>query len=265
MNIYMHEWRSIRKSTLIWSCSLIAVMLLFLSMFSGISADAEQFRTLLNGYPESVRKALGISIDSISTLLGFYSFVYTYILLCAAIQAMNVGLAILSKEAREKTADFLLTKPVTRSRILTSKLLAAITSLVVTNIIYLLAASIMVQNVKESTFHWGPFLLISASTFFVQLMFLSLGIIMSVLIPKIRSVLSVSLGTVFGFFVIGMLGSVLGDEAVRYITPFKYFVPTYMIQHSAYELSFIVVAAIFVIVACTASYFIYAKKDIHAV
>ena len=265
MNIYLHEWRSIRKSTLIWSGSLIAVMLLFLSMFSGISADADQFRTLLNGYPESVRDALGISIDSIATLLGFYSFVSTYILLCSAIQAMNLGIVILSKEAREKTADFLLTKPVTRHRILTAKLLAAVTSLVATNIVYLLAASMMVQNIKDSSFHWGPFLLIFASTFIVQLMFLSLGIILSVLIPKIRSVLSVSLGTVFGLFAIGMLGSVLGDEAVRYITPFKYFAPAYIIEYSAYEFSFIVVAILFVIAACTASYVIYEKKDIHAV
>ena len=70
----------------------------------------------LKDYPEPVRKALGLSVDSISSILGFYSYIFLYITLCGAIQAMNLGTSIISKEVSEKTADFLLTKPVTRHR-----------------------------------------------------------------------------------------------------------------------------------------------------
>jgi ABC-2 type transport system permease protein len=82
---------------------------------------------------------------------------------------------------------------------------------------------------------------------------------------KIRSVLSVSLGTVFGFFIINMFGSVIGEEALRYITPFKYFETGYIIKNGSYEVQFVILSLAFVIAATAASYIIYSRKDIHAV
>ena len=43
---------------------------------------------------------------------------------------MNLGIGIISKEVRDKTADFLLTKPVSRVTILVAKMMAAFTCIV---------------------------------------------------------------------------------------------------------------------------------------
>ena len=115
MNMFLHELKAYRKSTIIWTCSLIALVVLFLSMFPTFSKEADAFKEIMEGFPEPVRKALGLSVDSMSSILGFYSYIFLYITLCGAIQAMNLGTSIVSKEVREKTADFLLTKPVTRT------------------------------------------------------------------------------------------------------------------------------------------------------
>ena len=123
----------------------------------------------------------------------------------------------------------------------------------------------MASIVKTEDYSYKIFFMISITLFFVQLMFLALGIIISVMVPKIKSVIPISLGTVFGFFIIGMLASTIGDDAMRYITPFKYFDTTYIIKNSGYEASFIIIEIVFIIVAITASYFVYSKKDIHAV
>lgn len=265
MNMYLHELKAYRKSTMIWSGSMVVFMVLFFSMFPSISNEAETFKKLLEGYPAAVRKALGLSIDSFTSLLGFYSYVFSYILLCGSIQAMNLGTSIVSKEVREKTADFLLTKPVTRAQILTAKLSAIFTSLVITNIIYLISANIMASVVKTKAYDMKIFLMISITLFFVQLMFLSLGVIVSVVVPKIKSVLPISLGTVFAFFIINMLGSVVGDTVIRYITPFKYFDTAYIIKNASYETNFIIIEFAFIVAAILTSYFIYSKKDIHSV
>lgn len=264
MNIFLHELKAYQKSIIIWGCSMAAVAVMYIFIFSGMSSDIESFKNVLQGLPEVVKKLLSIYVDSISTLEGFYSFVFVYIVLCGAIQAMNLGVSIVSKEVRDKTADFLLTKPVSRKEILTYKLLAALASLVITNLIYLLITVPMTLTVK-SDFSMKIFLMISATLFFVQLMFMALGVIVSVIAGKIKSVISISLSTVFGFFIISMLGSVIGDKAVRYISPFKYFDLAYIVKNAAYEPSFIVVGIIFVIVSIAASYIVYVRKDIHAV
>jgi ABC-2 type transport system permease protein len=264
MNMFLHELKAYRKSIIIWACSMAALAVMYIFIFSGMASEIENFKSMLNSLPEVVKKLLSLYVDSISTLEGFYSFVFVYVVLCGAIQAMNLGVAIVSKEVREKTADFLLTKPVSRKEILTYKLLAALASLIITNILYLLITIPAALTVK-SEFSMKIFLMISITLLFVQLMFASLGVIVSVIAGKIKSVISISLSTVFGFFIIGALGSVIGDKAARYLSPFKYFDYAYIVQNAAYETSFIIIGIIFVIASVAASYLVYVKKDIHAV
>lgn len=265
MNIYLHELREYRKSTLIWTGSLIAIVVLFMSMFPSFAKEADSFKQMLEGFPPEVLKAFELSVDSITTLLGFFSYSFLYIKLTGAIQAMNLGTSIISKETREKTADFLLTKPVTRTTIVTSKLLAALTSLVITNIGFLAAALLMASVVKTEDYSVEVFLMISATLFFIQLVFLALGVLVSVIFPRIKSVISVSLATVFAFFIIGMIGSTLEDEKLRYFTPFNYFDNTYIVENSSYEWAYIYTGIAVVIIAIAASYVIYIKKDTHSV
>ncbi len=265
MNIFLHELRSHRKSTFIWSLSLILLVLLFMSFYPSFSKDAENFTKMMEGYPEAVRNLMGVNLGSFFTILGFYSFLLTFITLCGAVQSMNLGTSIISKEVREKTADFLLTKPVTRKTIMTAKFLAALTSLIITNILYLIAASIITIQVKNADFNYKVFILLSLSLFFVQLIFLAIGFMVSVLVPKIKSVLPVSLGTVFAFYFLGMFSGTSGEEAKRYVSPFKYFDTFYIMKHANYEKSFLIAGAVIIMISIITSFIVYMKKDIHMV
>ncbi|WFD10984.1 ABC transporter permease subunit [Tepidibacter hydrothermalis] len=265
MNIYLHELKAYRKSTIIWTLSLVVMVLVFFSLFPSFSSDIEDVKTLLEGFPESIRNMMGISLESFNNILGYYSFPFSFIVLIGAIQAMNLGASIISKEVREKTADFLLTKPIKRTQILTSKILAVITSLIITNLVYIVASNLIASSVKNKDYNFKIFFMISITLLFVQLIFMSLGIMISVILPKIKSVLSISLATVFIFYFISFLSSTDSDDIIRYITPFKYFNPAYIIENSSYETTFIFISLIIVLVCIISSYVIYDKKDIHAV
>ena len=265
MNMYLHELRDYSKSTFIWTCSLVVLIILFLSMFPAIAKDAGDFKKMLQNYPQSVLKAMGLYIDQMFTLLGYYSNILIDVVMFASVQAMNLGTSIISKEVRDKTADFLLTKPVSRAQIMTAKILAALTCLVITNVFYLTAATFMALVVKTEAFSVGTFILISLTIFYIQLMFLAIGILVSVILPKIRSVLPISLSTVFGFFVLGMITTTAGEKYMRYISPFKYFDLMYIINNAGYESLSIILAFSVTIIAIACSFIIYIKKDIHAV
>ncbi|WP_374056821.1 ABC transporter permease subunit [Rossellomorea sp. FM04394] len=263
MNIFLYELKAYRKSTFIWTGALVVLVILFMSMFPSISKEIDEFKKLLEGFPEGVRKALGIQVDSIGSLNGYYSYVFLYITLCGAIQAMNLGISISSKEIREKTADFLLTKPVTRTKILSSKILAALTSLLFTNIVYVIAAIIVANVVKVGNFSLHVFLLISLTLLFTQLIMFSIGIIISVVFPKVKSVITISLGVVFAFFLTGMVAT--AEEATRYFSPFKYFDYSYIMIHEGYEWSFLILGMFLIVLSLIGSFVIYNKKDIHTV
>lgn len=263
MNIYKYELSAYRNSTIIWSGSIVTLVALMISIYPSFMKDVEQLKQLLSSLPEVILQAFSIHLDAFTSILGFYSYIFTYVLLCGAVQAMNLGLSIISKEVREKTADFLLSKPISRQTIMTAKLLAAITSIVLTNIVYLLTSSIVISMIAQSEFNHRSLLFISLSLLFIQLIFFALGIIISVIVPKIRSVLPLSLGIVFGFFIVGLFSSAIGDAALRYLTPFKYFDAHYIMQHASYEMPYLLVGIGIVVVSIVASYIIYVKKDIH--
>lgn len=152
MNIYLHELKSLRKTAIIWTCAMIAIAALYLSLYSSMAQDAADFKALLSNYPPQVLAMIGATLDSITSPLGFYSMVITFVVLCGAIQAMNLGVSILSKEMRERTADFLLVKPVSRTAIVSAKLLAALTTLLATDIIYFAAVSIMTSIFVQTSY-----------------------------------------------------------------------------------------------------------------
>ncbi len=266
MNMYLHELKSMRKSAILWACSIIALAAIFLSVYPSMVRDAEDFKKLLGGYPAAVRAMLGINLDYITSILGFYSMIFSFIVLCGAIQAMIYGASILSKESRERTADFLLVKPVSRSAIVSAKLSAAFTMILVTDIIFYAALIIMVNLVKPADYDGNLFFMINLTLLFTQFIFMAIGVVASVFFNKLKSVLPISLGVVFGFYMIGaLIATGKSDDAARFISPFKYFDIPYIIKNASYEPAYMIAGAIITVAAIAASYIIYIRKDIHAV
>ncbi len=264
MNVFLHELRAYRKSTIIWALSLCGLILMFMSLYPAFTQDVEATKEVFNGFPEALRAALNISLGNFFTIYGFYGYLLGFAILTGAVQAMNLGTGVISKEVAGKTADFLLSKPITRTRVVTAKLAAALTALVITNIVFIAVSYLVALSVAEESFDAQTFLVMASTLFLVQLMFLALGALFSVIIPKIKSVISVSLPTVFGLYIVGMVGEVLENESFRYITPFKYYDITYMIEHAGLEGRFLALEAAFVVLAIAACYVIYLKKDVRA-
>ncbi|OPJ63797.1 ABC transporter permease subunit [Clostridium oryzae] len=266
MNMFLHELKSLRKSTIIWTCSLIAMSAMFLSIYPSILDDAADYKKMLGSYPAPVRAMLGINMNYVTSILGFYSMVFSFITLCGAIQAMNIGVSILTKESRERTADFLLVKPVSRSAIVSAKLLAAFTVIAATDVAFYAVTIIIANSVKTTGYDGKLFFMINLTLFFLQLIFLALGLIVSVFFKKLKSVLPISLGTVFGLYMIGaLIAADKNNDAARIISPFKYFDTTYIIKNGSYEGKYLIASAVIIVLSVIAGYIIYIKKDIHAV
>lgn len=266
MNIFLFELKSLRKNTIIWTCSLFALAALYLSLFPSIAKDGQDFKNLLSGYPQTIRDMLGIQLDYITSILGFYSMIFAFVLLAGAIQAMNLGLSMLSKESRERTADFLLVKPVSRTSITSFKLLASLTSLLLTNAVFFLASFALANAVKTEKLDFKIFFMINITLLFIQIIFFSLGLVISVFFKTLKSVLPLSLGITLGLYMVGsLLASGPKADTMRYFSPFKYFDIAYIINHGSYETSYLLTGVIITLASILASYVVYNKKDIHAV
>lgn len=268
MNVFLREIRAYRKSTLIWMASLAAMVVVFMvGMYPAFTTDVEAARALISKLPEAVRAAFDISLGNFFTVFGFYAYFLSFATVAGAIQAMNVGAGSIAKEFAGKTADFLLSKPVTRPKVLTAKLAAAFVSVLATSVAFGTAGYVSALVATSGTAEkvpLGTFALLSLTLLFIQLFFMTLGALLAVVVPKIKTAVGVSLPTVFTFFIIGMLGEILGNDNVRYVTPFKYFDSMYIINNNAFEARYLVLEAVLVVLFVGATYLIFQRKDVRA-
>ncbi len=265
MNIYKHEMRSNFKSMLIWLCAITGISLFYGMFYPMLKAQMDEFMAMINDMNPAMKAAFGLQASSFSSMLGYFAFTLTFSSLCAAIQAMNLGVGILSKEERERTADFLMTKPVSRTGIFTAKLLSALSIFALNCICFTALCYIGFKQISKEDFDFGRFLFLCLSVLFLQLLMFSIGFILSVSLKKIRAVLPVSLGLVFIFFAISAFAVNSQDDKLRYLTPFQYFKSEYILSHTSFESSFMVIFCIFVPVLIIGTYLLYRKRDIHAV
>ncbi len=265
MNIYKHEFKVNFKIMVAWIVTLCGLAAMLMAFYPMLKNDLDTFLKMLDNFPPVIKAAMGIAVDSFKSPLGYYTFAFTYSMLFAAIQAMNLGIGIVSKEEREKTADFILTKPASRTRILTAKLLSVLTVFIITNLFYTFVSWLLVLGLSDNGLEMNKFILINASLFFLQMIFFSISLIISVSAKKIKAVLPVSLGLVFGFFAISAFAVTSEDDKLRFLTPFQYFKTEYVIIHGSYEKIYPVIGAAIVIICIAASYLLFKRRDIHSV
>ncbi len=122
-------------SVLIWSASIAALLFVFMSISSSFSKNAAIVSDMLSNFPKQLLIAFGMNQMDFASVLGYFGLMFLFCQICLAIQAANYGFGLVSIEENELTADFLLAKPVGRGRIMTSKLLAALTGLTITNLV----------------------------------------------------------------------------------------------------------------------------------
>lgn len=265
MNILKHELKLYFKSTLIWVVSLVVIMLFFTAIYPSFKDSAEAMNKILESFPDSFKKALGMSTMDLSSMLGFFGFMFTYVMLVGGVQAMNLGLSILSNEQRVKTADFLLAKPVKRIKVLHAKLGAGVIYILATNVIFSVSTFILLNMMADSDLSNTILFLFFGSLLMVQLFFFSFGMFVSTFMDKLKTVTPISLGAVFGFFIVNMLNESLDGTPLSAFTPFAYFKPTYIYEHVAYDGRWLILNAVLVVGFTVGAYVKYIKKDIPSV
>lgn len=224
MNIFRQELKMHLRSVITWSVAVAALIFVYVSLFSSFAQDAALLNEMMARFPKQLLTAFGLSGVDLSTILGYFGFVFLFVQICLAIQAANYGFSLVSVEEREWTADFLLAKPVGRTQILTSKLLAALSGLTIANIVVWISSFGFLNLFKgDRAYETQPLVLLLLSIVVFQLFFLSVGLVISLLVKRIRNVTPYSMALGFGMYVLSVFGDMLGESTLEKITPFKHF------------------------------------------
>ncbi len=164
------------------------------------------------------------------------------------------------------TADFLLSKPVSRGQVLTSKLLAALTSLLITDLVVWVSTYVgLLLFGGGREYDSATLILLLFSLLIFQLIFLGLGLLISLMVKRVRSVTPYGLGLAFGAYILSAFSGIFGEVKLELLTPFKHLDPAYIVQNAAYNTPLVVVDIVIILLAIVVSYWLYIRRDVPAV
>jgi ABC-2 type transport system permease protein len=265
VNILRHELRLSFRSWLYFTIGMLATFAIFAAFFSAFKSDTAVLYKLIQNFPPEFKAAFGFADVDLAEAIGYLSFIIGYIVLVGAVFGMKQGLSLLSEEVRVKTADFLLSKPVRRGQVVTAKLLAALVTIAAQNLIFYTLSLALIPALVKEPFDNMVFALLSFSIFFVQLFFVGIGMLIASALQKLKSVMPVTLGVVFFFFIVESINQSLLEKKLTYLTPFSYFKGSGILKSRSYDMTYLLVDLAVFLVSVLLSYWIYQKKDIHAV
>jgi len=265
-HIFKHECRTRLGSVATWSAALITMLLVFFSFFPVFAEQAAAMNQLMDNFPPELRAAFGMGALDMSTVAGYFSFIFLFIQLCLAIQAANYGVGLVSIEETELTADFLLTRPVSRASVMTSKLLAALACLTVTNLVVWAGSFAAIELFRDGRgYDRNALLLLLLTIVIFQLFFLGVGLVISLLVRRVRSVTPFGLGLAFGAYVLNAFSGIFGDVKLELITPFKHLDPGEILTRGALNTPLVLLNLAVSALAIGVSYWLYLRRDIPAV
>lgn len=263
MNIYLYELKTKLKSVLIWTASIGALILVFMSLFKGFSADSALLNQAMSQFPRELLIAFGMVDMDFSSVMGYFGLLFVFSQICMAIQAANYGFGLVSIEETEWTADFLLSKPVKRTSIMTSKLLAALSALAITDVIISACSFWFIYMFRAGQdVPLKPLVLLLLSMPVFQLFFLTVGMVISQLVRRIRSITPFSMALVFGLYILNAFGGMIGEKSLEVISPFQHFAPNYIVKHAAWDMSQVWISVVAIVISVAASYVLYARRNI---
>ena len=127
MNMFKFEFKRLLKGSIIWSLVCSALIVMFMLFFPSMKEMGMQelVGSKLEVLPEAFLEAFNISgATDFSNISDFSAYVLQYIIMAGGIYAAILGVSALVKEESEGTIEFLYSKPVTRNKIITAKVLA---------------------------------------------------------------------------------------------------------------------------------------------
>ena len=146
MTIMKHELRQGRTSFLVWTAAIGILMAVCICLFPEMKGQMEGISKLFASMG-AFTAAFGMDRLNFGSLPGYYAIECGNVLgLGGAFYAALCAVDILSKEERGRTAEFLLTHPVSRAKILAGKLAAVLLQITVMNVIIYIVSVVCLRE-----------------------------------------------------------------------------------------------------------------------
>jgi len=214
--------------------------------------------------PPAVLDAMNMRAFNLTTLTGFYGIMFIYFGLMGAIAAAMWGSDIISKEERDKTVEFSLVLPVSRSKVITAKALAALVNCIAFVLITWAVSLVAVRSYNPDQAFFNNQRLEMQAMFSIELIFLAIGLLLGCAMKQYKRSGSTAVAIILAAYFMSIMASMQENlDFLKYFTPFKYFDAGELFRTGQFNGTYLFLSAMIIVVCLAAGYLVYNKRDLY--
>jgi len=263
MNLYLRELKAHRKSIIIWSLSMAFLVIAGMGKYAAGSGanGAANFNEMMELLPKSLQSVFGVGVFDLSIALDYFGILFVYIVLMMGIQAAMLGSGIISKEERDKTVEFLITKPISRFQIITAKLLSSLTLIIIFNIVTFISSYTMLNYYSKGLPFTQDLTLLMLAAFAIQIFFVALGSFCASLVSRAKLSSAISTSILMTMFMISIIVDIIESISfLKYLSIFKYYDAKDILKGD-YFILFPILTFVFTLLLIFGTYKFYEQRD----
>lgn len=262
--MFKREMKINLKSFIIWTSILIILFLVVFLVYPYIMSNEnrELMDEMLKMFPEEMIKAFNMDISSIDTAFGWLKTEgFTFVLLITGIYSGILGSSILLKEESEKTIEYLNSVPVTRNKIVLSKILCGMLYIIL--MIFAVGIFNFIGLMLSGEFDLKAYLGLSITPIFSSITIFAITLFISTFMHKTKKTIGIGLGLVFVSYFLKII-SEMGEsvETLKYISVFTLADIRNVIANVAINPVMIILSFIITIIFISLSFIRYRKKEL---
>lgn len=260
MTLVKHELRQGRLSFGLWTCAigtLLAVCIFLFPEMKGQTAGISDAFASMGAFTA----AFGMDRLDFGTLLGYYAVECGNVLgLGGAFYASLTAVSALSGEEAGRTAEFLLTHPVSRIRIVTEKLASVLIRIAVMDLMIWGLSAGSIAAIGEAV-PWKELNLLHLAYFLLQLELT--GICFGISAFLRRSGAGIGLGVAAMMYFLNLVANITESAGfLKYITPFGYAEGADIVTGGRLDGAMVAAGMALAVLGTAAAYWKYCGKDI---
>jgi ABC-2 type transport system permease protein len=265
MNIFLRELKANYRSFLIWATTMVFLVAAGMMKYSAFAKTGQAVNDMFKDMPAAILTIFGVDpgVD-LSSIGVFYGIFFLYFILLTSVHGCLLGVTIIAKEERDKTADFLMVKPVRRSRVITAKILAALLMVILYNLVTFVASVIFVeQNNSTGKSLTIPIFWLTTALLVIQVLFLSIGLFLGAMARNAAKASGLATLIILGTFMLKVLIDLKKDlDFLRFLTPFRYFNSADVMFDHKIDLAYLVLCLGVSAAAVAGTYYFFQKRDL---
>lgn len=260
MNIFKFELRRGRNGLIIWTGAIAAMIFICLMMFPEMSGQMDRMNEMFSSMG-SFTEAFGMDRLNYGEVMGFYGVECGNVLgIGGAFFAALIAVSSLAGEEKNHTAEFLLTHPVTRTKVVAEKLICVVVQILILNIITMLTSCVSFIIIGEEI-ATTELILLHFAYLMMQLEVAAICFAISAFIR--HSGIGIGLGFAALLYFLNIIANISDTaEFLKYITPFGYTEAADIISDSSLDMPKLMIGIAVTIISIVIAFNKYRSKDI---